>query len=477
MRLYSIALLIIQVLLVYCNVEQVDVAIIGAGLAGLTVAKSLLTSNKTFAILEARSRVGGRVLNANFPGKGVEELGGEYVRPTQDHVLALIAELGLETYKTFTAGRSSFFRNGTLRHYTDTLGGIPPVGIGSLLEIAGFMNRINTLASTIDLEEPWKSPNAAALDSITLETYVNSHVFTAETRMLLNVAVPAIASAELREISLLYALWGIAGAGNATTPGSFGRVIAVDGGAQDSRVIGGTQLIAIKLAERLGKDKIFFNAPVRKVKLDHGQYVVTSPTLNITAKHVVVTMSPPLVNRIVFDPPLPAGRDQLNQRMPVGALGKAIVIFPRPWWRGESLNGAGISDTGAIRVTYDNSPPNASFGALMGFIEADEMRRLDGASDDEIKLEAKQSFINLFGPRVETATDILVHRWDTDQFSRGGPASFMPPGVLTQYGPFLRAPVGRIHFAGTETAFRWVGYMDGAISSGERVAAEILNNF
>ncbi|CAI7594717.1 unnamed protein product [Penicillium bialowiezense] len=470
MNLFAVILLISQILCVHCNVQEVDVAIIGGGLAGLSAAKNLVASNKTFAILEARSRVGGRVLNANFPMKGVEELGGEYVGPTQDHVLALIAELGLETYKTFTTGQSSFFRNGTLRHYTDTLGGIPPVGIG-------FMNEINTLASTINLEEPWKSPNATALDAMTLETFVNSRILTAESRMLLNVAVPAILSAEMREISLLYTLLVIAGAGNITSPGSLGRIIAVDGGAQESRVMGGTQLLAIKLAERLGKDNIFFGAPVRKVKHDHGRYVVTSPTLNISAKHLVVAISPPLMNRIVFDPPLPAGRDQLNQRMPVGAIGKAIAIFPRPWWRGESLNGAGISDTGAIRVTYDNSPPNASFGALMGFIEADEMRKLDSASNEEIKVQARQSFVNLFGPQVETASDILIHRWDTDQFSRGGPASFMPPGVLTQYGPFLRAPVGTIHFAGTETAVRWIGYMDGAISSGERVAAEILNNF
>ncbi|CAG8221900.1 unnamed protein product [Penicillium salamii] len=477
MRFFIIALFAYRIVCVQCSIHEVDVAIIGGGLAGLSVAKDLTTANKSFAILEARSRVGGRLLNANFPGKGAEELGGEYVGPTQDRVLALISELGLKTYKTFTAGDSMYYRNGTLQRYIDRFGGIPPVGIGSLIELAGFMNEINTLASTINLEEPWNSPNATILDSMTLETFINSRIFTTESRMLLGIVVPGILSVEAREPSLLYALWGIAGSGNATTPGSIGRLIATDEGAQDSRVIGGSQMLAIKLAENLGRENIFFNAPVRKVKLEHARYIVTSPTLNISAKHVVVAISPPLASRIVFDPPLPAGRAQLNQRMPIGAIGKAIAIFPRPWWRGQGLNGAGISDTGAIRVTYDNSPPNVSFGALMGFIEADEMRKLDSASDDEIKLQAKQSFVNLFGSQVDTATEILIHRWDTDQFSRGGPAAFMPPGVLTQYGPFLRAPVGKIHFAGTETAVRWVGYMDGAISSGERAAAEILDNF
>jgi monoamine oxidase len=351
------------------------------------------------------------------------------------------------------------------------------VSIGSLIELAAFMNNINTLANTIDLEEPWKSPNAKVLDSMTLETFVNSRLFMADSRMLLNVVVPAILSTEMREPSLLYTLWGISGAGNVTTPGSIGRIISSDGGAQESRVVGGTQLLATKLAERLGSSNIFVNSPVRRVELEKARYVISSGALTVTSRHVVVAMSPPLAGRIVFNPPLPAGRDQLSQRMPMGSIGKAIAIFPTPWWRNQGLNGAGISDTGAIRVTYDNSPANASFGALVGFIEADEMRKLDGASLDEIKVQVKQSFVNLYGPQVNTATDILVQRWDLEEYSRGGPAAYMPPGVLTQYGPHLRAPVDRIHFAGTETSTRWIGYMDGAVSSGERVAEEILKNF
>lgn len=457
--------------------HEVDVAIIGGGLAGLSAAKDLATANKSFAILEARSRVGGRVLNTNIPGKGIEELGAEYVGPTQDRVLALIAELGLETYKSYTAGDSTFLRNGTLRYYRDVLGGIPPVDIGSLIELAGFMNDIDTLASTIDKDEPWNSPNATSLDSATLESFVNSRLVTADSRMLLNVVVPAILSTEMREPSLLYTLWGISGAGNATMPGTIGRVISVNGGAQDSRVVGGTQLLATKLAEKLGWHNIFFNAPVHSVKLKRARYIVSSGTVTVSAKHVVVAMSPPLVNQITFDPPLPSGRDQLNKRMPMGAIGKAIAIFPTPWWRYQGLNGAGISDTGSIRVTYDNSPADASFGALMGFIEADEMRRLDGVSKDKVKSDVKRSFANLFGPQIETATEIIVQRWDLEEFSRGGPGAFTPPGVLTQYGPYLRAMAGRIHFAGTETASHWIGYMDGAVSSGERVAAEILKNF
>ncbi|KAJ5794312.1 hypothetical protein N7457_000911 [Penicillium paradoxum] len=458
------------------NIYEVDVAIIGGGLAGLSAAKDLAAANKTFAILEARDRVGGRVLNAELPGEHAEELGAEYVGPTQDRVLALAAALGLPTYKTYTVGQSTFYRNGTVRHYQDQLGGVPPVPINSLVELALFMNDINTLASKVDLEAPWKTPNATVLDSMTLETYINSKLSTPDSRALLDIAIPAILSTEVKEPSLLYALWCIAAAGDETGPGTINRLIGVDGGAQDSRIQGGSQLLAIKLAEKLGSQKIILNTPVRKVKREKGKYTITADTGIISARYVIVAMSPPLVSRIIFEPPLPAGRDQLNQRMPMGSIGKAIAIFPRPWWRGQGLNGAGVSDTGVIRVTYDNTPADASFGALMGFIEADEMRKLDTASEEEVKRQVKQSFTNLFGPRVETATDILIQRWDLEEFSRGGPGAFMPPGVLTQYGSHLRAPVGGIHFAGTETSLRWIGYMDGAIASGERVAGEILSS-
>ncbi|KAJ5185772.1 Flavin amine oxidase [Penicillium cf. griseofulvum] len=436
--------------------REVDVAIIGGGLSGLSTAKDLAAANKSFVILEARDRVGGRVLNANLPGKGAQELGGAYVAPTQNRVLALAAELGLPTYKTYTAGKSTFYRNGTVHHYQDNVGGIPPVGVDSLVELASFMVDINTLASKVDLISPWNTPNATALDSMTLETYVNSRLSTSDSRALLDVAIPAILSTELNEPSLLYLLWCIAAAGDETGPGTINRLIGVDGGAQDSRVGGGTQLLATLLAESLGSENIYLNTPVRKVQLKQSRYQVSSGEVTISARHVVLAI------------------DQLNQRMPLGALGKAIAIFPDAWWRTEGLNGAGVSDTGAIRVTYDNSPADGSFGAMMGFIEADEMRKLDTASEDEVKRQVQQSFANLFGSRVETATDVLVQRWDLEEFSRGGPSAFMPPGVLTQYGSYLRTPVGRIHFAGTETSLRWIGYIDGAISSGERVAGEIL---
>jgi monoamine oxidase len=158
----------------------------------------------------------------------------------------------------------------------------------------------------------------------------------------------------------------------------------------------------------------------------------------------------------------------------MGSIGKAIAVYDTPFWRADGLNGQVVSDSGVVRSTFDNSPPDASYGALMGFIEADEMRAYDAASVDEVKAAVLKDYANYFGDKAKSPTSFVLQRWNNEGFSRGGPVAFAPPGVLTDYGTSLRKPVGGIHWAGTETSTYWNGYMDGAVRSGERVAKEVL---
>ncbi|KAB8227033.1 flavin monoamine oxidase family protein [Aspergillus alliaceus] len=461
------------------STRDVDVAIIGAGLSGLAAAKDIAKAGKTFLILEARSRVGGRVLNAHLANGEVQELGAEFVGPTQDRVLALADELGLTTYPTYTTGKAILYRNGTVTPYDADLatGGLPPVSSEAQEELASLMTELDALASELDVNAPWEHGNALLWDSMTLKSFFESRIGLQDSRLLFDTAIRSILSTETEEPSLLYMLSYIAAAGNQTTPGTITRLIGSKGAAQDSRVDGGTQLLAEKLAERLGRGNILLNSPVREVKLQDGRYSVRSDQVKVTARHVIIAMSPPMAGRISYDPLLPAARDQLTQRMPMGSIGKAIAIYPRPWWRELGFNGQVQSDTGVIRATYDNTPASEGFGSIMGFIEADEMRALDGVSEAEIKRHVTRDLINFFGPQAANVSQILLQRWDLEEFSRGGPVAYCPPGLLSKYGPSLRNPAARIHFAGTETAPYWTGYMDGAIRSGERVAAEVVADF
>lgn len=329
------------------------------------------------------------------------------------------------------------------------------------------------MAKTIPLDAPWTAAKAEEWDRQTFETWLRANAVIPSAKFLLDVACTSIFSAEPRELSLLFVLFYIAAAGNETTPGTLERLTETAGGAQELRFVGGSQLVPIKLAATLG-DRVVLNAPVRTIAKSGAKYVVTADGVTVTAKRVVVAVPPPLAARITYDPLLPAARDQLTQRLPMASVGKAIAIYDTPFWRADGLNGQVVSDTGVISSTFDNSPPDASYGALMGFIEADEARKYDAASEAEVKAAVLKDYVTYFGSKAASPTSFVLQRWNNEAYTRGGPVSIGAPGVLTQYGPALRTPVGGIHWAGTETSLHWMGFMDGAVRSGERVAKEVL---
>lgn len=453
--------------------QPFDVAVVGAGLSGLTAARDLINAGKSVVVLEARDRVGGRVLNAHLANGGITELGAEFVGPTQDRVLNMISTLGLKTYDTYNVGNDVLWHNNTRGTYFAGASGIPPLDIPSLLQAAAVEEALDSMAATINVSAPWTHPSALDWDGMTFGSWLNSTITLSPARFLLDLFSTSVFSAESVELSFLYVLSYIASAGNETLVGTVERLINTEDAAQAQRVEGGTQLIAIKLAESLGLENIKFNAQVRSITKTSDGYDIGG-NYPVSAKQVVVAMSPPLASRIEYYPLLPASRDQLTQRMPMGSIGKAIAIYETPFWRSQNLTGQALSDDGIVRATFDNSPSDASFGALMGFIEADEMRQFDAQSEDAVKAAVLQDYVKYFGPEANNITEFVLQRWDNEQFSRGGPVAYGPPTVLTRFGPALKQPVGGIHFAGTETAPYWTGYMDGAIRSGERVAQEIL---
>ncbi|SMR59410.1 unnamed protein product [Zymoseptoria tritici ST99CH_1E4] len=442
--------------------QTVDVAIVGGGLSGLAAAKVLSDAGKTFTILEARDRVGGRVQNQPLQNGGVTELGAAFVGPTQDRVLALAASLNLTL----------------IPEYTTPATPIPPIDDESsklLLQTIAFLE---STAGTINTTAPWTHPNATVWDSQTVATFFEeqSHPVGSLRRSLLDVSITSIFSAESAELSLFYALSYIASAGNATTPGSFIRLISVDNGAQQARITGGTALLATGLASQVGLSNIQLNSPVRSIaQQPDGTYLLTTTSgCTTSARKVIVAMSPPLASRIEYTPPLPASRDQLTQRMFMGSLAKATAIYSTPFWRASNISGQALSDFGTVRATYDVSPADGSYGAILGFVEADRARAIDDLTDEEITKLVVEDYVRYFGEQARDVKEWVVKRWDNEVFSRGGPVALAGVGTLSRYGPALRESVGGVFWAGTEASEFWVGYMDGALRSGERAAGEVL---
>ncbi|WP_405584237.1 flavin monoamine oxidase family protein [Streptomyces sp. NBC_01092] len=454
---------------------EADVAIVGAGLAGLTAARDLVAAGRSVVVLEARDRVGGRVVGLNLVGGGVTEGGGEFIGPTQDRIRALADSLGVQTFTTYNTGNNLLHKDGRKTPYaTDgILGSVPPIDAAGLANAAIVQAKLDDLAKEIPVDAPWTAAKADEWDRQTFETWLRANAVIPSAKFLFDVACTSIFSAEPRELSFLFVLFYIAAAGNTSHPGTLERLTETAGGAQELRFVGGSQLVPVKLAATLG-DRVVPNAPVRTIARSGAEYVVTADGITVTAKRVVVAVPPPLAARITYDPVLPAARDQLTQRLPMASVGKAIAVYDTPFWRADGLNGQVVSDTGVISSTFDNSPPDASYGALMGFIEADEARRLDAASEAEVRAAVLKDYVTYFGEKAASPTSFVLQRWNNEAYTRGGPVSIAAPGVLTQYGPALREPVGGIHWAGTETSTYWMGFMDGAVRSGERVAKEVL---
>jgi monoamine oxidase len=278
-----------------------------------------------------------------------------------------------------------------------------------------------------------------------------------------------VLSVEPRDVSMLYFLFYIHSAGN------INQLIgnAGTGAGQDFRVSGGTQAIAVKIAQQLGK-RVVLGQPARSIIQTAGGAEVQCDSLTVKCKRVIVAIPPHLAGRLVYTPALPALRDQLTQRMPIGSLIKTIAVYDKPFWREQGLNGQVTSDQGPVKAMFDASPESGSPGVLLGFVDGDDARPLTDKSPGERASAVLQSYARYFGSAALKPRKYLDAPWGREIYTRGCPVGIMPPGGLTAYGSVLRAPAGRIHWAGTETATVWVGYMDGAIQSGQRAAAEAL---
>jgi monoamine oxidase len=444
--------------------READVVVVGAGFAGLAAAKEVRKAGHSVAVLEARDRVGGRVLNADVEGGEHVELGGQWVGPGQDRVLALISELGLSTYPTNVEGGNVYYRDGTLQTYTGT---IPPAQGAALVELATVIGDLNRMAAEVPRDAPQTAPHAAEWDSQTFETWKLANTQTQEARDLVDLAFSSVFAAEPRDVSLLFTLFYIA------TAGSFDNLINTAGGAQEDRIVGGSQRIALKLAKKLGKH-VRLSQPVHLIRKRGGRMEVHGRSETWTAKRVIVALAPALIDAIEFKPKLPPMRAQLNQRVPMGSVIKCMAVYDTPFWRAQGLSGMATSNTGPVKLTFDNTPASGSPGVLLGFMEGTDGRRFAQASEDERREAVLGSFERYFGSAARNATAYLDKVWAADVWSRGCYVGYMLPGVLLEWGDVLRAPVGRIHWAGTETATYWAGYMDGAIESGQRAAAEVL---
>lgn len=443
-----------------------DACVIGAGLAGLRAAQRLSERGLRVVVLEARDRVGGRTKEGTLCGEAVD-LGGQWIGPTQIRAVALCQELGLELYPQYAEGRRLMDMAGKLRGYRGT---VPRMSILGLLDADRAMRRLNRAAAQIAPGEPWKATKAALWDSMTAEQWMQRTLWTRGGRSLMDILMRAVFTCEAHEISMLCVLNYIAGAGRIET------MAEIHGdGAQQLKVHGGAFQLSERMKKRLPPGVLTLDAPVHAVEQHASGAIVRYAGGEVQAARVIVSVAPVLAARIDFGAALSAARMQLQARMPMGSAIKALVAYERPFWREQGWSGEAISDQGAFGPVMDATPPGSPHGFLVGFFNGCHGRALAGATEQVRRDVAVQCLQRYFGAQAATPIGYVDQDWISEPWSLGAYMSITPPGALTACGLALHAPCGRIHWAGTESATRWIGYMDGAIESGERAADEVMS--
>jgi monoamine oxidase len=453
--------------------KRADVIVIGAGFAGLTAARKLAAAGHSVIVLEARDRVGGRSHNLQLPGGAVTERGATFAGPTQDHILALAKEVGVGTFPTYDTGNNVYLNQGTrLTYPSNGPTGTAPLDPTILAEMTATVALLDQMATEVPVDAPWKAAKAAEYDGQTLATWIRDRTATERFRRLVPAVTRPVFGAEPRELSLLFVLFYIAASGNESNPGTFERNFNTANGAQMWRFEGGTQRIAQLVARSLHVKR---TTVARRIVQNANGVRVECDNLTVRGQRVIVAMPPTLAGRIDYHPALPAGRDQLTQRLGQGTLTKVTAVYDTPFWRAKGLTGTAVNADGLVSATFDDSPENGSPGIIFGFVGGDSARAYEALSPAAGRAQVLSELATLFGPEAASPKAFYDTRWTNEPFTRGCPVAIAGPGTLLAYGDRTRAPQGRVHCAGTETSTFWNGYMDGAVRSGERAAAEVLS--
>ena len=446
-----------------------DVVIVGAGPSGLTAARELKKAGLSVAVLEARDRVGGRTWTDTVDG-AMLEIGGQWVSPDQTALLALIDDLGLQTYSRYRDGESVYIgADGKRTLYT---GESFPVSETTAAEMDKLTALLDSLAAEIGAEEPWAHPKARELDTISFHHWLRQNSPDEEACNNIGLFIAGgMLTKPAHAFSALQAVLMAASAGSFTNLTDEDFIL-------DKRVVGGMQQVSLLQAAELGDD-VVLDSPVRTINWAEdasGGFRVTavSERATVNARFVIMAVPPNLYSRVSFNPPLPRRQHQMHQHQSLGLVIKVHAVYSSPFWREDGLSGTAFGAGAIVQEVYDNTNHEDPRGTLVGFVsdeKADAMFELSAEDRRRTILESIASFLGekALHPEVYFESD-----WGSEEWTRGAYAASYDLGGLHRYGKDQLKPVGPIYWSSSDLAAEGYQHVDGAVRMGQITAARIV---
>ncbi|KAJ5609038.1 hypothetical protein N7528_009605 [Penicillium herquei] len=453
--------------------ENADVIVIGAGLAGLTAALDVIQSGLSCIILEARDRVGGKTWSQQTSdGKGYIDVGAGWLNDTnQSRVWAIAKRYGAEVIVQNTQGKA-VLENWEGNVSSFEYGEVPNFDEETRKNVTEIRDMCEAECQQLDT---WR-PRNTELDAMTLEAFLRSRGASKAAMGTATVWTRAMLGVEPCDISALYFL-------NYCKSGGGLLIMRSDrkDGGQYLRVRGGTQTLSKGLASSLPAGVLRLETPVQSIVQEQGGSIKVQAGGSVySATKVITTLPGPALKNVSFYPPLPSAKRAWTESLYYGYYTKAMMEFKTPFWVERGFCGLANSFIGPAGVIRDSCIPQDNKYVLTCFMGGEPGRAWAALSTAEREKTLLKQIGKLYG--VSNVEDqflkMTAYEWVHDEYAGlGCPCTTLPPGVLdTLGGDGLRAPVGNLHFAGTETAGEWKGYMEGAVRSGSRAAAEVVKD-